>query len=151
MSKQKSVIRLGVPNDKNRSKAMQMASKFVGVNSVGIAGDAKDRLEVVGESVDITCMINLLRKKVCRADIVVVEEVKDGGGGEEEEGGGREKEEGGGGSQEEEGGGRAQEEALSVPVPAAAVLRCLLPRAVAADVSVRAGTASGMPHHVTMK
>ncbi|AQK44184.1 ATFP4 [Zea mays] len=77
MSKQKSVIRLGVPNDKNRSKAMQMASKFVGVNSVGIAGDAKDRLEVVGESVDITCMINLLRKKVCRADIVVVEEVKD--------------------------------------------------------------------------
>lgn len=50
---------------------------YAGVNSVGIAGDAKDRLEVVGESVDITCMINLLRKKVCRADIVVVEEVKD--------------------------------------------------------------------------
>ena len=29
------------------------------------------------ESIDIACLINRLRKKVCRADIVVVEEVKD--------------------------------------------------------------------------
>ncbi|EES12331.1 hypothetical protein BDA96_06G126200 [Sorghum bicolor] len=50
---------------------------YAGVNSVAIAGEAKDQLEVVGESVDITCLINHLRKKVCRADIVVVEEVKD--------------------------------------------------------------------------
>jgi hypothetical protein len=47
------------------------------VNSVAISGEAKDRLEVVGESVDIPCLINCLRKKVCRADIVLVEEVKD--------------------------------------------------------------------------
>jgi aspartokinase len=47
------------------------------VNSVAITGEAKDRLEVVGESVDIPCLINCLRKKVCRADIVLVEEVKD--------------------------------------------------------------------------
>ncbi|CAD6263413.1 unnamed protein product [Miscanthus lutarioriparius] len=77
MSKQKAVIRLGEPNTKNRSKAMQLASKSVGVNSVAITGEAKDRLEVVGESIDIPCLINRLRKKVCRADIVVVEEVKD--------------------------------------------------------------------------
>ncbi|XP_066346467.1 heavy metal-associated isoprenylated plant protein 16-like [Miscanthus floridulus] len=75
MSKQKTVIRLGVPNSKNRSKAMQLASKSVGVTSVATAGE--DRLEVVGESVDIPCLINRLRKKVCRADIVLVEEVKD--------------------------------------------------------------------------
>ncbi|XP_021319282.1 heavy metal-associated isoprenylated plant protein 41 [Sorghum bicolor] len=74
---QKTVIRLGEPNAKNRSKAMQLASKSVGVNSVAIIGDAKDQLEVVGESVDIPCLINHLRKKACRADIVVVEEVKD--------------------------------------------------------------------------
>jgi len=55
------------------------------VNSVAIAGDAKDRLEVVGESVDIPCLINGLRKKVCRANIVVVEEVKDKKKEEEEE------------------------------------------------------------------
>jgi hypothetical protein len=50
---------------------------YAGVNSVAIIGDAKDQLEVVGESVDIPCLINHLRKKACRADIVVVEEVKD--------------------------------------------------------------------------
>jgi len=54
-----------------------MYDVYAGVNSVAITGEAKDRLEVVGESIDIPCLINLLRKKVCRADIVVVEEVKD--------------------------------------------------------------------------
>jgi hypothetical protein len=47
------------------------------VNSVAITGDAKDRLEVVGESIDIACLINHLRKKICGADILLVEEVKD--------------------------------------------------------------------------
>ncbi|CAD6263415.1 unnamed protein product [Miscanthus lutarioriparius] len=47
---------------------------YAGVNSVAITGDTKDRLEVVGESIDIACLINHLRKKVCRADIVVVED-----------------------------------------------------------------------------
>ena len=50
---------------------------YAGVNSVAITGDTKDRLEVVGESIDIACLISHLRKKVCRADIVVVEEAMD--------------------------------------------------------------------------
>jgi len=54
-----------------------MYGVYAGVNSVAITREAKDRLEVVGESINIACLINRLRKKVCRADIVVVEEVKD--------------------------------------------------------------------------
>jgi hypothetical protein len=63
-----------------------MYDVYAGVNSVAITGEAKDRLEVVGESIDIACLINRLRKKVCRADdIVVVEEAKDNKKEEEEE------------------------------------------------------------------
>jgi len=48
------------------------------VISIAIAGDLKDRLEVVGEGIDITCLVHCLRKKVCRhAEILKVEEVKD--------------------------------------------------------------------------
>ena len=46
--------------------------------SIAIAGDLKDRLEVVGEGVDITRLVHCLSKKVCRhAEILKVEEVKD--------------------------------------------------------------------------
>lgn len=85
MTKQKAVIRLGVTNDKNRSKAMQLASRFHEVTLVSITGAGRDQLEVVGEDIDIPCLVNSLRKKVCRsAGIVVVEEVKDKAKVEEE-------------------------------------------------------------------
>lgn len=77
MSKQKIVIKLGIPNAKNRSKAMQLASKFVGVSKVGITGDGKDRLEVEGEGVDTVRLVNYLRNKVCRSADIVKVEVKD--------------------------------------------------------------------------
>ncbi|KAF8715029.1 hypothetical protein HU200_027575 [Digitaria exilis] len=48
-----------------------------GVGSVEITGDHKDRLEVVGEGVDIVCLVNCLRKKLCSTEIMVVEEVKE--------------------------------------------------------------------------
>ncbi|WVZ86041.1 hypothetical protein U9M48_032884 [Paspalum notatum var. saurae] len=55
---------------------MQLAAKAAGVSSVGITGDGKDQLEVAGEGVDTVCLVRCLRKKVCRADIVKMEEVK---------------------------------------------------------------------------
>ena len=50
---------------------------FAGVSSMGIIGDGKDRLEVVGVDVDTVCLVTCLRKKLGHADIVKVEEVKD--------------------------------------------------------------------------
>jgi len=44
---------------------------------MGIIGDGKDRLEVVGVDVDTVCLVTCLRKKLGHADIVKVEEVKD--------------------------------------------------------------------------
>ena len=75
---QKIVIKITMPNAKSRARAMALAAKASGVGSIGITGDLKDRLEVVGEGIDITCLVHRLRKKVCRhAEILKVEEVKD--------------------------------------------------------------------------
>jgi len=53
-----------------------------GVQSVGIEGEDKDQLVVVGDGVDATCLTSCLRKKVKvgRADIVKVEAVADEAG-----------------------------------------------------------------------
>ena len=48
-----------------------------GVISVAITGDARDKLEVVGDGVDPVCLVSCLRRKVGCAEILQVEEVKD--------------------------------------------------------------------------
>jgi hypothetical protein len=50
---------------------------LAGVISVGITGDGKDRLEVVGDNVDSVCLASCLRRKLGHAEIMQVEEVKD--------------------------------------------------------------------------
>ncbi|RCV34046.1 hypothetical protein SETIT_7G131400v2 [Setaria italica] len=77
MSKQKIVIKATMSNAKSRAQAMVLASKANGVGSVGITGDLKDQLEVVGVGIDIACLVRCLRKKLRYAEIVKVEEVKD--------------------------------------------------------------------------
>ncbi|RLM75285.1 uncharacterized protein C2845_PM15G11300 [Panicum miliaceum] len=85
MAKQKIVIKVTMPNAKSRARAMVLAAKASGVGSIGITGDLKDRLEVVGEGVDVACLVHCLRKKLCcHAEIVQVEEVKDKKPAEEE-------------------------------------------------------------------
>jgi hypothetical protein len=44
---------------------------------MGVTGDGKDQLEVVGDGVDTVCLVKCLRKKLGHADILKVEEVKD--------------------------------------------------------------------------
>ncbi|CAN6228472.1 unnamed protein product [Urochloa humidicola] len=75
--KQKIVIKLSMASDKCRSKAMVLAAKADGVSKMGITGDGKDRLEVEGEGIDAVCLVQCLRRKLCHAEILQVEEVKD--------------------------------------------------------------------------
>ena len=44
---------------------------------MAITGDARDKLEVVGDGVDPVCLVSCLRRKVGPAEILQVEEVKD--------------------------------------------------------------------------
>ncbi|XP_064940873.1 heavy metal-associated isoprenylated plant protein 47-like isoform X1 [Musa acuminata AAA Group] len=74
--KQKIVIRVQIKCDKCRSKAMQLVAEADGVDSVAIEGENKDQLVIVGDGVDPANVTLVLRKKVGRATIVKVEEVK---------------------------------------------------------------------------
>ncbi|XP_037481632.1 heavy metal-associated isoprenylated plant protein 16-like [Triticum dicoccoides] len=74
--KQKIVIQLSISCDKRRSKALTLAARAAGVTSMGITGDARDQLEVVGDGVDPVCLVSCLRKKLGHAQIIKVEEVK---------------------------------------------------------------------------
>jgi hypothetical protein len=49
---------------------------YAGLISVGVTGD-DERLEVVGDGVDIACLVKCLRRKICYAEILQVEIVKD--------------------------------------------------------------------------
>jgi hypothetical protein len=69
---QKIVIKVEMTCDKCRSKAMSLVAKTRGVDSVSIAGDAKDQVVVVGDSVDSVKLASALRKKVGPAHLVQV-------------------------------------------------------------------------------
>ncbi|KAF8703397.1 hypothetical protein HU200_032200 [Digitaria exilis] len=80
---QKIVIKMSMATEKTRSKAMALVAKADGmrrararVSSMGVTGDGKDQLEVVGDGIDSVCLVQCLRKKIGHADIVKVEEVK---------------------------------------------------------------------------
>ena len=48
----------------------------VGVNFVGLEGEEKDKLVVIGDGVDAATLTNCLRKKVGHTEIVSLGEVK---------------------------------------------------------------------------
>ncbi|TVU15654.1 hypothetical protein EJB05_39186, partial [Eragrostis curvula] len=79
LSQKKIVIQVSMPCEKSRAKAMGLVSRVSGVSSVGITGDLKDRLEVVGEGVDAVFLVSCLRskKKFGHVEILLVEDVKD--------------------------------------------------------------------------
>ncbi|XP_042967128.1 heavy metal-associated isoprenylated plant protein 47-like [Carya illinoinensis] len=74
--KQKIVIKVQMTCDKCRTKAMKIAATSSVVISVGIQGPDKDQLVVTGEGVDSACLTVSLKKKLCYATILTVEEVK---------------------------------------------------------------------------
>ncbi|XP_059442241.1 heavy metal-associated isoprenylated plant protein 47-like [Corylus avellana] len=62
-------------SDKSRTKAMKIAATTDGVvSSVAIEGSEKDQLVVSGEGVDSANLTRSLRKKLCYATILSVEE-----------------------------------------------------------------------------
>ncbi|KAK3154486.1 hypothetical protein QOZ80_2BG0191070 [Eleusine coracana subsp. coracana] len=72
MAKQKIVIQVQMKCDKCRSKAMSLVAATGGVESVALAGDAKDQVVVVGDGVDCVKLTSALRKKVGLARLVQV-------------------------------------------------------------------------------
>ncbi|KAB5573179.1 hypothetical protein DKX38_000373 [Salix brachista] len=70
--KQKIVIKVTMKGPRCRSKALQIAVGLSGVESVGLVGQDKSHIEVVGDGVDAVELTDLLRKKVGYAELASV-------------------------------------------------------------------------------
>ena len=60
---QKIVIKVEMPCDRCRSKALSLVAATGGVHSVALAGDARDQVVVVGDGVDPVRLAGALRRK----------------------------------------------------------------------------------------
>ncbi|KAG2559144.1 hypothetical protein PVAP13_8NG317252 [Panicum virgatum] len=56
---------------------MELLAKANGVSSIGIVGDGRDRLEVVGDGMDAFCLVKCLRKELGHAELLMMGDVKD--------------------------------------------------------------------------
>ncbi|KAK4279104.1 hypothetical protein QN277_016859 [Acacia crassicarpa] len=72
----KIIVKVGVCNEKGRSKAMKIAAVRPGMNSMSIEGEGRDQLVVIGEGIDSVELVNILRKKLGHATIVSVQDVE---------------------------------------------------------------------------
>jgi hypothetical protein len=79
---QKIVIKVEMPCDRCRSKALSLVAAAGGVLSVALAGDARDQVVVVGDGVDPVRLAGALRRKVGPAEILqLASQAKDEGAG----------------------------------------------------------------------
>ncbi|KAL3821337.1 hypothetical protein ACJIZ3_007242 [Penstemon smallii] len=74
--KKKIVIKVSMNNNKSRAKALKIAVGVPGVESVGLIGEGKNQMQVVGEGIDSVQLTRLLRKKFEYAELISVGEDK---------------------------------------------------------------------------
>ncbi|XP_028804574.1 heavy metal-associated isoprenylated plant protein 47-like [Neltuma alba] len=74
--KQKITMKVVMHCQKCRAKALTVAAGSNGVDFVGLEGQEKDRVVVIGNGVDAAGLASCMRKKVGHADIISVTEVK---------------------------------------------------------------------------
>ncbi|CAK8531237.1 unnamed protein product [Lathyrus sativus] len=74
--KQKIVMKVSMNCQKCRTKALKVVASANGVSFVGLEGEEKDKLMVIGDGIDAVKLTNCLRKKVGYTEIVSLGEVK---------------------------------------------------------------------------
>ncbi|KAG5545862.1 hypothetical protein RHGRI_018128 [Rhododendron griersonianum] len=77
---QKVVIKLHINGEKSRSKALQIASGVSGIESLTLAGEDKNQIEVTGEGIDAAALTMLFRRKMGYSELVSVGPVPEDGG-----------------------------------------------------------------------
>ncbi|KAI8552252.1 hypothetical protein RHMOL_Rhmol06G0252300 [Rhododendron molle] len=77
---QKVVIKLNINGEKSRSKALQIASGVSGIESITLAGEDKNQIEVTGDGIDAAALTMLFRRKMGYSELVSVGPVPADGG-----------------------------------------------------------------------
>ncbi|XP_024047454.1 heavy metal-associated isoprenylated plant protein 16 isoform X1 [Citrus clementina] len=73
---QKVVIKLSLEGHKSRSKALKIAVRVSGVESVALKGDDRSQIEVTGDGMDPVLLTSLLRKTMRFAELLTVINLK---------------------------------------------------------------------------
>ncbi|KAI9091400.1 hypothetical protein K1719_028211 [Acacia pycnantha] len=73
--KQKIAMKVQMHCQKCRAKALSVAAGSNGVDFVGLEGEEKDKVVVIGEGVDAAKLASSMRKKVGHTDIISVAQV----------------------------------------------------------------------------
>ncbi|XWS71273.1 hypothetical protein CRYUN_Cryun03dG0124200 [Craigia yunnanensis] len=68
--KQKVVLKVAMKCQKCKSKALKVAAEQEGVSFVGLEGEQKDKVVVIGDGVDVVKLTTNLRKKVGDTQII---------------------------------------------------------------------------------
>ncbi|XP_059669084.1 heavy metal-associated isoprenylated plant protein 47-like [Cornus florida] len=74
--KRKLVMEVQMKCPKCRTKALKIAAQADGVDFVGLEGDEKNKVVVIGVGVDATVLAKKLRKKVGHTNIISLADVK---------------------------------------------------------------------------
>ncbi|EOY32954.1 hypothetical protein QUC31_019183 [Theobroma cacao] len=74
--KQKVVLKVVMKCQKCRKESLKVAAKQDGVSFVGLEGQEKDKVVVIGDGVDAVKLTRELRKKVGYAEIISLAEQK---------------------------------------------------------------------------
>ncbi|XWS73680.1 hypothetical protein CRYUN_Cryun02cG0149300 [Craigia yunnanensis] len=68
--KQKMVLKVSMNCQKCRTEALKVAAKHEGVDFVGLEGEQKDKVVVIGDGIDAVKLTTNLRKKVGNTEII---------------------------------------------------------------------------------
>ncbi|CAK7323373.1 unnamed protein product [Dovyalis caffra] len=69
---QKIVLKVQMNCERCRTKALTVAAEADGVNFLGLEGEKKEKVVVIGDGVDVAKLASCLRKKVGHTDIISV-------------------------------------------------------------------------------
>ncbi|KAH1108920.1 hypothetical protein J1N35_012688 [Gossypium stocksii] len=74
--KQKMVLKVAMKCQKCRAQALKVAAEQQGVSSVGLEGNEKEKVVVIGDGIDVVKLTTNLRKKVGTTEIISLAEQK---------------------------------------------------------------------------
>ncbi|TYH56375.1 hypothetical protein ES332_D08G014300v1 [Gossypium tomentosum] len=68
--KQKVVLKVAMKCQKCRTRSLEVAAEQQGVSFVGLEGNEKEKVVVIGDGIDVVKLATILRKKVGTTEII---------------------------------------------------------------------------------
>ncbi|KAB2015272.1 hypothetical protein ES319_D08G013400v1 [Gossypium barbadense] len=76
MKQQKVVLKVAMKCQKCRTRSLEVAAEQQGVSFVGLEGNEKEKVVVIGDGIDVVKLATILRKKVGTTEIISLAEQK---------------------------------------------------------------------------